>query len=132
LISSFLNVRYQKVTVGNVTDSCKSSKWEERKNGVPQGSILGPLLFLFCRNSLPNMINNDNNLILFADDSSILVTDSNKLDFNININKTFLGMNTWFKDSLLFLNFNKTQYLEFRTKHCYNVNTEIKYDKIYI
>jgi hypothetical protein len=50
----------------------------------------------------------------------------------ININKTFLDMNTWFKDSLLFLNFTRTQYLEFRTKHYYNVNTEIKYDQKYI
>ena len=48
------------------------------------------------------MINNDTNILLFVDATSILVTDSNKLDFNININKTFLGMNTWFKDSLLF------------------------------
>jgi len=111
LIKSFLKGRYQKVTLGNVTDSCKSFKWEERKNGVAQGSILGPLLFLFYRNDLPNMINNDTNMVLFANDASILVTDSNKLDFNINIDKTFLDINTWFIDSLLFLNFNKTQYL---------------------
>ena len=32
-----------------------------------------------------------------------------KMDFNININQTFLDVNTWFKDSLLSLNFNKTQ-----------------------
>ena len=72
------------------------------KNGVPQGSILGPLFFLFYRNDLPNMINNDTYTVHFADNTSILVTDSNKLDFNININKKFLDMSTWFKDSLLF------------------------------
>jgi len=99
-----------------------------RDNGVPQGLILGHLLFLFYRNDLPNMINNDTSMVLFADDTSILVTDSNKLDYNININKTFTDINTWFKDSLLFLNFNKTQYLEFRIKHYYDENTEIKYD----
>jgi len=59
---------------------------------------------------------------LFVDDTSILVIDSNKFDFNISINTTFLGINTWFKVSLLSLNFNKTQYLEFRTKHYYIVN----------
>jgi len=42
LIKSYLKGRYQKVTLSNVTDSSKSSKWEEIKNGVPQGLILGP------------------------------------------------------------------------------------------
>jgi hypothetical protein len=82
LIKSFLKGRYQKITPSNVTDSSKSSKWEEIKNGDPQGSIFGPFFFLCYRNYLPNMINNDTNIILFADDTSILVTDSNKLDFN--------------------------------------------------
>ena len=35
LIKSYLRGRYQKVTLGNVTDSSKSSKWEEIKNGFP-------------------------------------------------------------------------------------------------
>ena len=68
-------------------------------------------------------------MVLFADDTSILITHSNKFDFNININKTFLDINTWFKDNLTSMNFNKTQYLEFRTKHYCNVNTEIKYNQ---
>ena len=38
--------------------------------------------------------NNNTNRQLFADDTSILVIDSNKLDFNISINNTFLGINT--------------------------------------
>ena len=71
-------------------------------------------------------------MVHFADDTSILVTDSNKFDFNININKAFLDINTWFKDNLISKNFNKTQYLEFRTKRYYNVNTEIKYNQKYI
>jgi len=68
-------------------------------------------------------------MVLLVDDTSILVTDSNKFDFNINIKKTFLDINTWFKDNLIFMNFNKTQYLQCRTKHYYNVNTEIKYNQ---
>jgi hypothetical protein len=68
-------------------------------------------------------------MVLFADDTSIIITDRNKLDFNLNINQTFKDINTWFKVNLLTLNFNKTQYLEFRTKSYYNVNTHIKYDE---
>ena len=108
LIESYLTGRYQKVTLSNVTDNIKSSKWEDIKNGVPQDSILGPLFFLFYINYLPKIINNDANMILLADDTSILVTSPNKTDFNLNIKQTFLDINTWFKDNLLSLNFNKT------------------------
>jgi len=54
------------------------------------------------------------------------------MDFNININQTFLDINTWFKDYLLSLNLNKTKYLESGTKHYYSVITEIKYDQKYV
>ena len=78
-----------------------------------------------------NNSNNNTKRQLFVDDTSILVIDSHKLDFNIGINNTFLGINTWFKDSLLFLNFNKTQYLEFRTKHYYNVTHNRLYSPVW-
>jgi protein associated with RNAse G/E len=98
------------------------------KCDVPQGSILGPLFFLIYINVLPTIVNKDNNIVLFADDTSIIITDSNRQDFNINANQMFQDINTWFNVNLLTLNFNKTQYLEFRTKNYYNVNTQIKYD----
>jgi len=66
-------------------------------------------------------------MVLFADDTSIIITDTNRRDFNINANHMFQDLNTWFKVNLLTLNLNKTQYLEFRTKNYYNVNTQIKY-----
>ena len=71
-------------------------------------------------------------MILFADDTSIFVTNPNKINFDININQTSLDINAWLKDSLISLNFNKTHYLEFKTKHCCSVNTEIKFDLKYI
>jgi hypothetical protein len=45
LIKSYLGGRYQKVTLG--PSSSTESTWEEIKQGVPQGSILGPIFFLF-------------------------------------------------------------------------------------
>jgi hypothetical protein len=129
LIESYLRGRHQKVALSYITDSNHSSKWEVIKCGVQQGSILGPLFFLFYINDLPKILNKDNNMFLFADDTSIIITDTNKLDFYININQTFQDINTWFTVNLLTLNFNETHYLEFRTKNHYNVNTQINCDQ---
>jgi hypothetical protein len=76
LIDSYLTRTYQRVVLGNRTDSNNSSKWEIIKCGVPQGSILGPLFFLLYINELPKIINKNNNMVLFADDTSIIVTDT--------------------------------------------------------
>ena len=71
-------------------------------------------------------------MVLFADDTSLLITDSNKLDFNTNINQSLHNIISWFNSSLLVLNFNKTHYVEFRTKNYYEVKTKVTYDHINI
>jgi hypothetical protein len=101
LIESYLTGTHQIVVLCNTTDSNNSSKWEVIRCGVPQGFILGPLFFLCYINDLPKIINKDNNIVLFADDTSIITTDRNKLYFNININQTFQDINTWFNVNLL-------------------------------
>jgi len=67
-----------------------------------------------------------------SDKTCTIIRDSNKPDFNMNINQTFQDINTWFNVSLLTLNFSKTQYLNFRTKNYYNVNTKINYGQKFI
>jgi hypothetical protein len=69
-------------------------------------------------------------MVLFADDTSIIVTDINKLNFEINLKQTFKYINTWLTSNLLALNFDKTQYMEFRTMNYCNVTSKVKYEQI--
>jgi len=96
------------------------------KNGVPQGSILGPLFFLLYINDLPKIITKNNSMVLFTDDTSLLITGFRKLDSTIN--QSLHSIISWFNSNLLTMNFNKTDYVEFRTKNYYHFETTVKYE----
>ena len=72
-LTNFLNDRKQRVVLNG-----QHSKWANIEAGVPQGSILGPLLFLIYINDLPdNLISNSK---LFADDTSFLASFKSHLN----------------------------------------------------
>ena len=56
--------------------------------------------------------------MLFTDDTSIIVINSNQGGLQTALNKTTCDIISWFKVNFLLLNFNKTYYFEFRTKTC--------------
>ena len=86
------------------------------KQGFPQGSILGPLFFLFYINDLPGVINDISKPIIFADDINIIITHSNLTYFKEEVNIVVEKISSWFQNNLLLLNFNKTYYMHFTTK----------------
>jgi len=99
---------------------------------VPQGSILGPLLFLLYINALPKIINKTSAPIIFADDTNILFAHSNPKDFNKNIYIVFITLNKWLRANQLSLNFNKRNYVHFTTKINVSVNLKIDFNNNFI
>ena len=95
-----------------------------------QGLDPWPLLFSIYINDLPTLINKHNNIVLFADDTSVIITDND--DFTHNVNKLFKNINNWLDNNTLNLNFKKTYYLEFRTKKQLKVNVQIEHNQKFI
>ena len=106
--SSYITDRYQKVTIkGSTSKYCKITC------GVPQGSILGPLLFLLYINDMNSAIKHS--LVHhFADDTNLLYShrDPNVLRKNMNTDLKLLF--TWLCANRLSLNVNKTEFIIFK------------------
>ena len=88
LFQSFLSDRFQRVVL-----NCQSSNWSPVLAGVPQGSILGPLLFLVYINDLPD--NLESSAKLFADDKSLFSTIYNPLLSAEIMNKDLVKISKW-------------------------------------
>jgi len=132
LYKSYLTNRYQRTLLYNENGNITTSTWAKIEHGVPQGSVLGPLLFLIFRNDLPKFLNYKSVPILFGDDTSILLCHSNPTDFNNNINTVFKVLNNWFKQNLLSLNLTKTQFTNFTTRNNNQIEININYNNKFI
>jgi len=107
---SYLTDREQYVQINDTQSSLSNCNF-----GVPQGSILGPILFTIYVNDLANATKE--NILSFADDTTLYLSDSNIETLyrrgNDEINKLFI----WLCANRLSLNITKTQYLIIRPKH---------------
>jgi hypothetical protein len=128
LIKSYLEGRYQKVILdGNLPNS--NSEWGETRHGVPQGSILGPLRFLLniLVNELLKIVNDNAEVVLYVDDTSIIITILNPTDFTNSANKILQDMKKWFTTNRLSLNADKTQHMQFVTKTSSLIDLHVTY-----
>ena len=84
--------------------------------GVPQGSVLGPLLFLIYMNDLPNTLQFCKAL-LFADDTTIHYTHENIDTLYQIVNNDLSQASDWFRANKLSINASKTYYLLFHSRY---------------
>jgi hypothetical protein len=97
------------------------------EDSVPQGSILVRLFFLLYINDLPKIVNDNAEVVLYDDDTSITITGLNPTNFTKSDNKILQGINKWFTTNLLSLNADKTQYMQFVTKTSSIIDLHVMY-----
>jgi hypothetical protein len=121
---NYLNNRHQYVHLNGI----QSSKLLVTC-GVPQGSILGPLLFLLYINDL-NTVSKLLTFIMFADDTNIFISGKSLDNITTKINAELTVVSTWFSANLLSLNVKKTNYILFGNKKPPDVSITIGSEKI--
>ena len=97
LLSFYLCNRRQYVNINNVNSDTQSINY-----GVPQGSILGPLLFLLYTNDFENSVNNTPRV--FADDTCVIANSSSILELEQHLNLELINTASWISANKLTLN----------------------------
>ena len=118
LLESYLANRYQRVQIQNSTLNTKFvSGWTKVNHGYPQGSVLGPLLFLLYVNDFPNAVTHKATPILFADDTSIIISRPNTHLLQNDLTIIFGQITKWFQENSLSRNLCKTHLIQFSSKN---------------
>lgn len=103
---SYLTNRKQITKVNNFKSATVNNGY-----GVPQGSILGALLFIIYINDMPNIIKNCE-IVLYADDTLIFSESESDEQCHRNLTQDIENVNNWLKMNKLKLNENKTKIME--------------------
>ena len=103
--NGYLIGRRQRVCIGEA-----KSKWTEVKRGVPQGSILGPLLFILYVNDLPQIVQSSS-VKQYADDTTMTLVAKDVTTLEKGLEQDLEGVLRWANGNGLKLNTGKTKLL---------------------
>ena len=116
-LKSYLSDREQFVSIQN-----KKSDTRNVSVGVPQGSILGPLLFTILINNLPKAVNNAS-VYMYADDTTISVSGTSKQEIETKLNDVLKEVYDWTAKNKLLMNLKKTKVMVIGSKQrCSNLS----------
>lgn len=107
LITSYLTGRTQYVKINDAVSDKKIIKW-----GVPQGTVLGPVLFIIYINSLLTL-NSAGEILSFADDTAVFYSADTWQNLKQIVVDDFTNIKNWFDSNMLTINSMKTKYLPF-------------------
>ena len=111
---NYLSNRVQRVVInGHVSD------WQSIFAGVPQGSVLGPLLFLVYINDITSVVNYCN-IRLFADDTCLFVSTNNHTEAAMFINQDLNHIEEWAKQWIVKFSPSKTESMVLSMKTKFN------------
>ena len=96
LIENFLSERTQRVVLNGI-----ESDWIKLKRGVPQGTILGPLLFNIYVNDLAKIVDKDCTVVQYADDTFLFTSDTDEISSKTKLEHNFSKIIDFFAKSQL-------------------------------
>ena len=103
--ADYLSGRHQRVVIDGAT-----SQWAPVTSGVPQGSLLGPMLFIIFINDLPDVAIGDVFTSLYADDTKVY-RNINTIEDCMSMQKTLINMDTWTRQNNIRFNASKCKAL---------------------
>ena len=118
---SYLTNRKQKLKFSSIT-----SEQETVTSGVPQGSILGPVLFIIFSNDLITAFNKDTYVVSYADDTQLIEIGKTVGEVKGKLERTIDTAQNWYKNNSLMSNPSKTELILFRTTKGKKHNMKIK------
>ena len=122
MFKTYLKRQQQHTTV--ISSSLKNSYINYE---VPQGSVLGPLLFLICTNDLNKAITYSD-LHHFSDDKNLLLSDKLLKKIKKHINHELKLLNIWLLANKISLNASKTEIALFRSKSQSNITKHLNFN----
>lgn len=111
LFLSYFQERYQIVRINDTNSDLLPLKY-----GVPQGSILGPLLFNFYINDLAQL-SLHSKIFQYADDTAVLLVSESYMDGIKLMQEDISKLITWFHSNFIFINHDKTQFTCFHSPY---------------